>query len=327
MKTKLYFLSTLFSAALVAASSASASLLFEETFPMGSGPGQYETGNVIGQPGSGGDWSGSARLGGGGIQVPGGTGNHGFFPGEDPGNFGIQSGGHSYPGLATGGARLAGGTFFLSNGNAASTQNVARNAVGFPSAAQGTGEYYFSLTAQAPTIGSLGADEYIGAGFTRAGTTVQSAVGFSLGFRGDQVVLHGRGFGVGGGDRVFQNLLDANDDPITYSAGETYFLVLHYDSDTRNVEAWLNPDLSGNGNALATWSGSSTMTSFAESTHLNGIDLYSITTTTDTENLTYASFGDYRVGTTFESVAIPEPGTLVLLGAALGILWKFRRRK
>ncbi|MCC5847639.1 MAG: PEP-CTERM sorting domain-containing protein [Verrucomicrobia bacterium] len=39
------------------------------------------------------------------------------------------------------------------------------------------------------------------------------------------------------------------------------------------------------------------------------------------------SVDDFRVGTTYDAVVIPEPGTLLLLGIALGAMLLFRRRK
>ncbi|MEX2381349.1 MAG: PEP-CTERM sorting domain-containing protein [Opitutales bacterium] len=313
--------------AITLAHTVSATLLFEETFPLGSGAGLYETGNVLGQPGEDGDWEGDIRLGGGGIHGgSGGTG--GFFPEGDGSNFGVQSGGHSYPGLITGDARLAGGTYLNSVGDAAGTRRVNRNVDNFPTVLVDTGTYYFSVTGQAPSVGSLGSDEYILGGFY--GSQEGGSIGFGFGFRGDEIVLHGRGFDEQSSlGRAFVTFDDGTGSPVTYTPGQEYFMVLEYNSsNNRAVTATLNPDLTGTNDPLGTFSSSATYMTAGGSSGLEGLELYSMTTTTDQNNLTYASFGDYRIGETFESVSpIPEPGTLALVGISLMALVLMRRRK
>lgn len=90
-------------------------------------------------------------------------------------------------------------------------------------------------------------------------------------------------------------------------------------------------DPSGNYNSLSftinpdsTMESALTWTNLTFETGLDSVDRLWFRTSGSTENL---SIDMLRVGTTFDTVVIPEPGTLVLMGIALGSLLLFRRRR
>ncbi|MCC5828195.1 MAG: hypothetical protein JJU36_01995, partial [Phycisphaeraceae bacterium] len=213
------------------------SLILHDGFPMGDGSSLYEEGNLIGQPGAGGNWAGSSRLAGGGIQVPGGTANHGHFPGGDPATFGVHGQGLGYPGILSEGGHATVGTFLISDASAAGTQFVRREVDGLSTAQRDTGDYYFSLIAQAPD-GPLPGDDRIMGGFTRG----DQGFGFYIGFEGDKVVVFGRGFGQVSTTWFARTLTDENDDELAYDPGESYFFLARYESsNNRIMTVWANP--------------------------------------------------------------------------------------
>lgn len=132
--------------------------------------------------------------------------------------------------------------------------------------------------------------------------------------------------------QILANNAVQNSSSYTFTTGQDYLLIakLNYsmtgsttsfDSGSLwvlNDTGLLPTDETGLGSALASFSTASTNTANRTPTYLRISNGSSIASNT---------FDEIRVGDSFSAVVIPEPGTLALLGIALGTLLLFRRRR
>lgn len=117
-------------------------------------------------------------------------------------------------------------------------------------------------------------------------------------------------------------------DPLTAGTHLLVFQIIDRDElpgSTEEVNFWLNPDMSGGNLGPAT--GTITGWDFLRTAgDVNVFSQLNVSTSVANTNQ-FMTFDEFRLGTSLESVAIPEPGTLVLVGIALGGLLFFRRRR
>ena len=141
---------------------------------------------------------------------------------------------------------------------------------------------------------------------------------------------HSIGFNSSG---QFTTLTDGTPDGATagiFNAGATHMVVVEYIDpgfgapDPREVNFWINPVDLTDPNAGAEATGTFA-TNWAAGNIFGSLTL--IAQTGDgLENPSF-EFDEIRIGHSWDVVTpIPEPGSLVLLGIALGSLWVFRRR-
>ena len=126
----------------------------------------------------------------------------------------------------------------------------------------------------------------------------------------------------GGGSDSFQGT-----DALTSGTHLVVFQIIDRDQlpgTTEEVNFWLNPDLSSGNLGAAT----GTMTDWDFLRTSGDVNVFSnLRFETSVANINQFVYVDeFRLGTSMESVTIPEPGTLMLVGVALGSLLLFRRR-
>lgn len=138
-----------------------------------------------------------------------------------------------------------------------------------------------------------------------------SGLGFYVpGTTGDGNIFVGGGWG------------GTNSDAFTFAANTTYMLLgkLEHDGDNfTTASLWLNPVGSEYGNIT----GSAASITGVD---ISGMELSSLSQVSYSWNAMAHGSGSPHLGT-FDVLAIPEPGTLVLVGVALGACLAFRRRR
>jgi hypothetical protein len=155
---------------------------------------------------------------------------------------------------------------------------------------------------------------FIGLDFVRAdGGAIRNEIGF--GFSGGASFL---------GESA-TDILSGTTGGGPFTADTTHLALLRLQGGATDLMSlWINPDLSlgeaGLGGATIT----RTYSVFNAGINLSQVRLVASTNTLNLNSS--AIFDEVRVGDSFSAVTIPEPGTLALVGVALGSLLIFRRR-
>lgn len=227
--------------------------------------------------------------------------------GTEFGDPGIVSGGLSYTGLYSNGGSIL---LERTSSDATLTKFGVTNPDGTPSDTP-SGSVYFS-------------------GMIRLGNSNWASIGLDVGKNILGVGINSGGFGeirADSGADVDTVSATSGSALSGWSSGDTIFVVGKVENEggsggADRVSLFLNPNLASEGTAdvfvdVGTdgWFPSSTLDGIGVYANLNG-------------QQTGSSFDEIRIGETWDSVTvIPEPGTLVLLGVALGAMAIFRRRR
>ncbi|MCC5844184.1 MAG: PEP-CTERM sorting domain-containing protein [Verrucomicrobia bacterium] len=213
--------------------------------------------------------------------------------------------GLTYPNLVTSGNKVTVTTGTALYANLTSPFTVADNSVG-----EIWGSFIMST-------GNTSGDAALSL-FQAASPTASSNALASIGLinSGDARLIGGRT--MDGGGNI--GLVTSN---VTVNQQNLYIFRITIDTNAGQVESgtfWINPTITAGmtvGDLGTGWSAGLTNTGLAG---VASIGLY-------TTGTNAAVFDEIRLGTTLDSVAvIPEPGTLALVGIALGSLVLFRRR-